>query len=551
MIRKFIVLAALSVTAHASAQSLRSQVYVTGLSLPIAMVQDPTNPSVQLVVQQRGLIRVVINGVLQATDFMNLSGIVHQSQGEGGLLGLTFHPQYATNGFFYVNYTDTSQNTRIVRYSRNSGNPLLGDPGSAQQVMTITQPFSNHKGGTLRFGPNDGYLYIGMGDGGSANDPGNRAQTITNMLLGKMLRVDVNGDAFPADPAKNYSIPATNPFVGITGDDEIWSFGLRNPFKWSFDNPALLGTGGILIADVGQSAFEELNYEPPNKGGRNYGWRVHEGNSTTGLGGGFGPPYTFPVHEYGRSLGGSVTGGYVYRGLLLGDYFGRYFYADYIQSRISSFALTIDPITGEGSASDVIDHTSDIGAGTAGISSIDVDANGDLYICDYRGNGAGRILKLLPENRAWLNSVQSDLTTPIFGEARSLSAADGKLFRTGQLESPTVGRLFQSAFFANMQTDMASPSFLDIFFDASTSASIGNANCQVSIRNWSTGNMDSIGTATLNSAMSTKQILNVPAANYRRASDGAIQLRFYVSNSGVFDTGRYTISYDKLKVVPR
>lgn len=545
-----LLILAVGAAAGAQAQDLRSEVFVSGLSLPIAMIQDPTNPNVQFVVQQRGLIRVIQNGVLQGTDFLNLVGTVHPSHSEGGLLGLAFHPNYATNRQFYLNYTDTSGNTRIVRYTRNAANPLLADPGSAQQVMTIAQPFSNHNGGTIRFGPNDGFLYIGMGDGGSANDPGNRAQTITNMLLGKMLRIDVDRDDFPADPAKNYGIPSNNPFVGITGDDEIWSFGIRNPWKWSFDPPAWLGTGGMLIADVGQSAAEEINYEPPLIGGRNYGWRPFEGMNSTGLGGGFGPPYTFPIHTYPRSLGISITGGYVYRGQLLGDYFGRYFYADYGHARISSFRLVIDPITGEGTAVDNIDHTTDIVAGAQAISSIDVDANGELYVVDYRGSGQGRILRILPENRAWITSVAPDLTTPLFGSARSLSAADGKLLRTASQESPVLSRLFESAFLVNMAVHGPS-NFLDLQFDVSTSASVGNANVQVFIRNWTTGQFDPIGTTPIDSNMTTKSISNIPGGNYRRVSDNAVQLRFYVSNNGVQDSARYTIQYDRIKLIPR
>jgi len=549
-VKKTLILFAGLASVAASAQNLRSEVYVTGLSLPVAMIQDPTDPNVQFVVEQRGLIRVIQNGAVTGTPFLNLVGTVHPSHSEGGLLGLAFHPQYATNRQFYVNYTDTGGTTRIARYTRNAGNPLLADPGSAQPVISIAQPFSNHNGGTIRFGPLDGLLYIGMGDGGSGNDPGNRAQTITNMLLGKMLRLDVDRDDFPADATKNYGIPPTNPFVGVTGDDEIWAFGIRNPWKWTFDPPAFLGTGGMLIADVGQSAFEEINYEPPLAGGRNYGWRVFEGNQTTGLGGGFGPPYTFPIHTYPRTLGVSITGGYVYRGLMLGDYFGRYFYADYGQARISSFDLLINPTTGEGTAVNVIDHTTDINSGAQLISSIDTDSNGELYICDYRGSGNGRIIKILPENRAWVKSVTPDLTTPVFGNVRTLSALDGKVLRTASQESQILSRLFESAFFANMEVS-GTASVFDLFVDASTSESVGSASLQIFMRNWSTGQLDSIGTVPLTSAMTTHQILNIPAGPYRRVSDNAVQVRFYVSNNGVRDAARYTIQYDKLKLVLR
>ena len=541
------------ITASAFAQNeLASQVYASGFTWPLAMVQDPTNPNVQFVLEQRGRIRPVVNGTVQGTDFLNLAGIVHPTHGEGGLLGMAFHPNYAVNRFFYVSYTDTGGSTRIVRYTRNTTNPLLADPGTASKVFFYPQPFSNHNGGTIYFGPNDGYLYIGLGDGGSGNDPGNRAQTITNMLLGKMLRIDVDGpDAYPADPENNYAIPATNPFVGATGDDEIWSFGLRNPWKWSFDDPALLGTGGILIGDVGQNAIEEINYEPPMQAGRNYGWRHFEGNNVTGNGGGVGPPYTFPIHTYTHAVGFSVTGGFVYRGLLLGDYFGRYFFADHVTRRIWSFQLVINPSTGEGSATDVREHTSDIALSANGLASINVDSQGEIYFLNHQGTGGGTVIRLLPQNRAWATSIASDLQTPLFGEVRSLSAADGKLLLAAQLEDPTFGRSFRSAFFVNMATDMVAPSFFDVFIDVSASSAVGQTELKVSMRNWATGQLDLVGTVDVTSVMGTKQIIGVPAANYRRASDGAVQLYFFAQNAGAFNTSRLVMRFDKVKLVPR
>ena len=542
-----ITILALAASSVANTQNLRSQVYATGFSHPILMVQDPTNPSVQFVVQQRGLVRVVVNGTVQGTNFLDLTGIVHQTHSEGGLLGLAFHPDYAKNRRFYVNYTDTGGTTRIVRYLRSAGNPLVADAGSAASVISIAQPFSNHNGGTLRFGPNDGFLYIGMGDGGSGNDPGNRAQDITGMLLGKMLRIDVDGDDFPADAAKNYAIPSNNPFVGVTGDDEIWSFGLRNPWKWSFDNPALLGTGGMTIADVGQNAWEEVNYEPPLMGGRNYGWRVWEANQNTGLGGG-SPPFVFPIHAYDHGLGVSITGGYVYRGLLLGDYFGRYFFADFGSNRIWSYNLVIDPVTGEGSAIDVQEHTADIAAGTALISSIDVDANGDLYILDYRGSGQGRVIKIMPENRVWATSIVPVFGTPLVGQVRSLSSADTKLLVTRAGIVLTLGQGFRSTFQLNMQTDMVSLSFFDIFIDVGASQNLNPGGLEVRMRNWNTGALDVVGTVPVTTSLETRTIPNVPAANYRRASDGAVQLQFQGWTTAPLLTSSAALRYDRVKV---
>ncbi len=540
----------IAVASAAFAQNLRSQVYATGFSWPIAMIQDPTNPSVQFVVQQRGLIRVVINGAVQGTDFLNLSGVVHQTDSEGGLLGLAFHPNYANNRFLCVNYTDTSGDTRVVRYTRNAVNPLVADIGSAQQVIFIDQPFSNHNGGTIRFGPNDGYLYIGMGDGGSGNDPGNRAQDITLMLLGKMLRLNVDVDDFPGDPNKNYGNPPSNPFVGINGDDEIWSFGIRNPWKWSFDNPALLGTGGMLIGDVGQNAWEEVNYEPALVGGRNYGWREFEGLHNTGLGGGNGGPYTMPIHEYSHSFGVSITGGYVYRGLLLGDYFGKYFFADYGSARIWSFDLVIAG-NGEGSAANVTEQTADIVSTAALISSIDVDSQGELYFVDYRGSGNGKIIKLLPQNRVWATSIQPQLSTPLTGNLRALSSSDTKLLVTGPAVVPALGMGYRSVFLLNMQTDVVAPSFFDVFVDVGSTQTFNPGGLEISLMNWNTGMFESIGTGAITANIETRQFLNVPAANYRRASDGAIQMEVKAATTGGLIFLNTPIRYDRIKVVVR
>lgn len=546
---KWTVLALALASAGVYAQNLRSQPYATGFSFPVAMTQDPTNPQVQFVVEQRGRIRPVVNGVVQGTDFLNLTGTVHPTHSEGGLLGLAFHPGYAKNRYFYVNYTDTSGDTRIVRYQRSAANPLVADAGSAQQVIFIDQPFSNHNGGTLRFGP-DGYLYIGMGDGGSGNDPGNRAQDISGMLLGKMLRLDVNGDDFPGDPNTNYAIPPTNPFVGVTGDDEIWSFGLRNPWKWSFDNPALLGTGGMLIGDVGQNAWEEIDYEPPLVGGRNYGWRHYEGNVLTGNGGGVGPPYFFPVHVYDHGVGVSVTGGYVYRGLMLGDYFGKYFFADYGSARIWLFDLVIAG-NGEGSAANVTEVTTDIATGNALISSIDVDAQGELYFLDYRGSGQGRVVKLLPENRVWATSIQPQFAAPITGDLRTLSSNDGKLLFTRAGFVLSSGQGYRSQFWLNMQTNATSASFFDVFIDAGASQVFNPGGLTLRMKNWNTGQFVHIGNAQLTGSVETRSFLNIPAANYRRASDGAVQLEITGATTGILLSSNTVVRYDRVKVVAR
>lgn len=303
-------------------QTIAIELFAAGFNSPVEITN--AGDSRLFVVQQGGQIRILnSDGTIAATPFLNLSSII-SSGGERGLLGLAFHPNYATNGYFYVNYTNTAGNTVVARYTVNATNPAVAVPASAQILLTITQPFSNHNGGTIKFGP-DGYLYIGMGDGGSAGDPQNRAQN-KNELLGKMLRIDV-------DSASPYGIPATNPYVGADGADEIWAIGLRNPWKFSFDT----ATGELWIADVGQGEVEEVNKVPSTTAGLNYGWKCYEGNAvyTTGCAVA-GTTYTSPLTQYTHSQTGgcSITGGYVYRGTAFPNFQGKYFFGDYCLDKI-------------------------------------------------------------------------------------------------------------------------------------------------------------------------------------------------------------------------
>jgi glucose/arabinose dehydrogenase len=377
---------------------LRAQVYAAGFTAPIAFVQDPMDPAVQYVVEQAGRIRTVRSGTVLSPDFLDIRSAV-LSGGERGLLGMAFAPDYAASGRFYVNFTNTLGNTVIARFRRSS-EPAVADPGSrfdlrwgSAQQPSIAQPFSNHNGGHLAFGA-DGYLYIGLGDGGSGNDPDHLAQT-PGTLLGKMLRIDVNvPDTHPA----GYVIPANNPFITGAGGTlpEIWSFGLRNPWRYSFDP----GTGAMLIGDVGQNAWEEINYEPAGRGGRNYGWRNREGahDHVTSRPPAF-LPLTDPIHEYDHSLGSSITGGHVYRGQALGTaYVGRYFFGDFIRSRVWSVGLTIGA-NGEATASARTEHTAELGgtAELANVASFGVDAAGELYVVSYT---RGAVLKIVSASAA-------------------------------------------------------------------------------------------------------------------------------------------------------
>ncbi len=380
--------------------SLHALVYVSGLASPVAFVQDPTNPAVQFIVEQGGRIRVVQSGTLQSTDFLDLRGAI-SSGGERGLLGMAFAPDYPSSGRFYVDFTNPDGNTVVARFLRATTTPPTADPSSRFDLRwptglrSIVQPYANHNAGNLAFGP-DGYLYIGLGDGGSGNDPENRAQNPAE-LLGKMLRIDVN---VPDSDANGYVVPASNPFAssGPAGvRREIWSFGLRNPWRYSFDLPSRGGTGALIVADVGQGAWEEVDYEPAGRGGRNYGWRYREGahDNVTSI----APAYTplvDPIHEYSHSEGQSITGGFVYRGSALPSAFrGRYFFADYVRGRVWSIGLTIAATTGEATASAPTDHTAELG-GTAvlgNISSFGLDARGELYVVNHTG---GSIVLIAP-----------------------------------------------------------------------------------------------------------------------------------------------------------
>ncbi|MEN3339459.1 MAG: hypothetical protein V7647_3135 [Acidobacteriota bacterium] len=396
--RRYAVLAALFavVATRVSAQpGPAARVFVSGLASPVGFVQDPSNPAVQFIVEQAGRIRVVNAGVLVPADFLDLRAVI-SSGGERGLLGLAFAPDYGASGRFYVNFTDPNGNTVVARFKRSAGNVLVADPQTrfdlrwgATGLRYIPQPFSNHNGGNLAFGP-DGYLYIGMGDGGSGDDPGNRAQNPAE-FLGKMLRIDVNVPE--TDPA-GYAVPSTNPFAAAGTLREIWSFGLRNPWRFSFDRL----TGALVIGDVGQNGWEEIDYQPAGRGGRNYGWRVREGahDYITSPPAAF-LPLTDPIHEYDHSVGKSITGGVVYRGTALGSGFrGRYFFADYVQGRVWTIGLAIDQATGNAQATARLDHTADLGGSpvVGNISSFGVDADGELYIVNHTGGTIVKVLSL-------------------------------------------------------------------------------------------------------------------------------------------------------------
>jgi glucose/arabinose dehydrogenase len=384
-----------------AAAQLRAEIVGTGFTNPLAIVVDPVVPGVGFVVEQAGVVRVVRDGQVQATPFVDLRSVVG-SGGERGLLGMAFPPGAASSGRVFFNFTDLNGNTVVARFKRSAGNPLVIDTSTRFDLRWpngnrfITQPFANHNGGNLVFGP-DGYLYIGLGDGGSARDPQNNAQNPL-ALLGKMLRIDVN--VADTDPT-GYRIPPDNPFVDsdpILALPEIWAFGLRNPWRYSFDDVGAGATGALIIADVGQNAREEVNYEPAGTGGRNYGWRIREARIPTPDVPPTSPAYgplTDPIYDYTHDDGMSVTGGFVYRGMRLPPaYRGRYFFADFERARVWSMGLSINPSTQEATAIDVIEHTAELGGSAAlgGIASFGRDPQGELYLATF----SGQIIRIGP-----------------------------------------------------------------------------------------------------------------------------------------------------------
>jgi hypothetical protein len=345
--------------------ALTARLVVSGLRSPLDLQSVPSDAERLYVVEQGGRIRVVRNGQLQAAAFLDVSARI-SSGGERGLLGLAFHPQFATNRRFYVNYTNPAGDTHIAEFRATSAD--AADPGSERVLLVVSQPFANHNGGGLVF-DNSGRLLIALGDGGSGGDPQNNGQRL-DTLLGKIARIDVDAGAL-------YALPADNPFLTTAGArGEIWAYGLRNPFKIAIDRP----TGDLYIGDVGQNRIEEIDVgTSARRGGENYGWRTTEGTQCfnpssgcdrTGL--------TPPVYEYTHSEGCSVTGGVVYRGCRVPALAGTYFFGDYCSGLVRSFRFA------NGQASELRDWTSGL-RGVGAPSSFGLDAAGEVYVVDYDG----------------------------------------------------------------------------------------------------------------------------------------------------------------------
>jgi glucose/arabinose dehydrogenase len=380
----------------------------TGLQQPVDIVAAGGGPGDLYIVEKPGRIRVVRNGVLVATPVLDIVAKV-QACDECGLLGVAFHPSFAQNGYLYVNYTRKPDGaTVIARFRVPPGTPDVADPESEVALLSPNQPFPNHNGGAPRFGP-DGYLYIGLGDGGSGNDPGNRSQDPTT-LLGKLLRIDVDGGS-------PYAIPPGNPFALGGGRPEIYATGLRNPWKFAFDGDAL------YIADVGQDQREELNLVPAAaSAGANFGWRVLEGTRCTGLGGGApcdSAGYTPPIVEYDHDTGCSITGGEIYRGSGLPDWVrGRYVFGDFCTGAV--YVLGGGPPTATWSVAE-------LGRTGFNIATFGRDSAGNLYVGDF---GGGRVLRIgAPDDPQVVDAVEyyyaagdRYFVTSLAGEIEALDA---------------------------------------------------------------------------------------------------------------------------------
>lgn len=397
--------------------TVRLQSYLTGLTSPVFLTNAKDGTKRNFVVQQGGIIKVIQPGATTTTDFINISSKL-TSGGERGLLGLAFHPQFATNGYFFVDYTRSGDGaTVIARYKTTDSTNTLGDPNSERILLTIAQPFANHNGGMIEFRNDNGTnnLYIGMGDGGSGNDPNNNAQNI-NQLLGKFLRItpDVSGNN--TNPA--YTVPADNPYVGVNGADEIYAIGVRNPFRWSFDRT----TKQLWAGDVGQDSVEEVDIITRSG---NFGWRVYEGNQCTNIDPSLCVPANFvpPVLTYSSASGSSrcsITGGYVYRGMRGSLPNGSYTYGDYCTGEILLWYNNQQTV--------LLDTTRNI-------SSFGEDEDGEIYVvglggtverivrikanADFDGDGKTDLSVFRPSTGSWYiqNSSNNSFRGQQFGQS--------------------------------------------------------------------------------------------------------------------------------------
>jgi len=423
--------------------SIRTEIVASGLASPVVVTAPRDDPRL-FIVEQPGTIRLLENDVLLPTPFLDIQDRVVFNPGSQGLLSLAFHPESQTNRHFFVSYTALDSSTVVERYEISAKDPNLADVGSAVEILRVPQPEIIHNGGVLAFGA-DGYLYIGMGDGGLLGDPMNFAQNPSS-FLGKILRIDV-------DLGEPYAIPKDNPFVGVPGYlEEIWSLGVRNPWVLSFDRE----TGDQWFGDVGQLTWEEVNFAPSGLGGSNYGWRQLEGNDC------FDPPkeceddaFTEPIHVYDHSSGNcAILGGHVYRGPAIPWLDGSYFFMDFCSGRVFSLRYNGSEVT------EVTDWTSALTPPSFFIfpSSISVGGDGELYIVELRDlfTNAGRVHRIVPVpssvslptneegiGRPYPNPFVQNVRLTIRIDTAHLESAeilslDGRRVRTLDLPSPKL-----------------------------------------------------------------------------------------------------------------
>ncbi len=496
------------------AVELDTEVLAAGLTSPVFVTSPPGDTNRLFVVQQAGVVRIIelSSNTVLATPFLNIDPLV-TSGGERGLLGLAFHPNYATNGFFFVHYSSAESgkvgDTVLARY-QVSGNPNVANAASAQIFLEVVQDFANHNGGTIAFKPDDpnNYLYLALGDGGSGGDPSNRAQDLTSRL-GKILRIDVELGA----PA---AAPASNPFVGQPGDDLIWAYGLRNPWRLSFDRQ----TGDMYIGDVGQNSIEEIDFEPANSpGGVNYGWRLLEGSDDFNCVdcNGARASTALPIHQYTHADGISVTGGYVYRGSKIPGIQGRYFFADF-SGRVWSFLYDGASLT------DFQENSADLNPGSFSISSFGEDGLGELYIVDY----SGRVLRItgppgppvLTESAGGLVEVGDSVTLHV-----DVTGTEGtttyQWFRVGNGTPLANGGNISGADTTSLTFDPVSASDSGSYFLRVTDESKGVYNsAPISITVVAVGSIRAVGAMALGMAVGTIIVIGMLRLRRRSPYEG-------------------------------
>jgi glucose/arabinose dehydrogenase len=344
---------------------------ISGLELPVDIQNAGDGSGRMFIVEKRGRILIAKDDQLLPVPFLDIAGETDSQNNEQGLLGLAFHPDYARTGLFFVNYIDLNGNTVIARFHVSTDDPNRADPASEVDLLHVDQPYANHNGGGLAFGP-DGCLYIGLGDGGSAGDPTGNGQNLQT-LLGKMLRIDV-------DHGELYAVPLDNPFVGGAGLPEIWAYGLRNPWRFSFDRL----TGDLYIADVGQDAWEEIDLVTPGMiYGMNFGWNLFEGLAPYKGQARAKSTYAWPIYEYSHADGCSITGGYVYRGSAMPEWQGEYFFGDYCSGNV----LGLVEMDGDTWQAKLLFTTG------AQISTFGEDEAGEIYLADYRSGTVSLLVR--------------------------------------------------------------------------------------------------------------------------------------------------------------